>query len=264
MARAERGFTLVEIMLALVITLVVAGALHDVLRSTQRLSRAQMGQAALQSNLRAGAIVVANELRELGTADIIRASSGAITYRAMRGVGFLCQPPTATTLMIARAGFTGQRDPQPARDSLLVFVPGDSGGSWLEVGLAAVSTSVPCPDGSPAIGLTVPNASVMSGLEPGTPVRTTEVMELRLYQSDSKSWLGARSVTAGEAIQPLVGPLADGSGFSLEFLTGTGDATLDLGRIAGIRAKVRGGVEGSAAPEQQLSAGVTLRSADGP
>jgi prepilin-type N-terminal cleavage/methylation domain-containing protein len=264
MDRLEQGYTLVEIMIALVITLVVAGALYDVLRSSQRLSRAQSEQAALQSNLRAGAIVVANEMRELATADILRVSPTAITYRAMRGVGFLCQPAVASTLRIARTGFTGHRDPQPGRDSLLVLVPGEEGGTWLAAALTTVSTAGECPGTGPGISLTIPGTVALAGLEAGTPVRITEVMELRLYQSERKSWLGARSVSAGEAIQPLVGPLTDGNGFSLELLSESGDATLDLSRIRSIRAALRGGLEASAAPQQQLNARVTLRSTGAP
>jgi prepilin-type N-terminal cleavage/methylation domain-containing protein len=264
MGRLGQGYTLVEIMIALVITLVVAGALYDALRSTQRLSRAQIDQAALQSNLRAGAIVVANEMRELATADILRASPTAITYRAMRGVGFLCEPAVAGTLMIARMGFTGHRDPQPGRDSLLVFAPGEEGGTWVAAALLAASTAGECPDTSPGISLTIPNTVAVAGLEVGTPVRITEIMELRLYQSEGKSWLGARSVSASEAIQPLVGPLADGNGFSLELLSGSGDATLDLTRIKGIHAALSGGIEARAAPQQRLSARVTLRSTGAP
>jgi prepilin-type N-terminal cleavage/methylation domain-containing protein len=268
MLRMERGYTLVEIMIALVITLVVAGALHDVLRSTQRLSRAQAGQAALQANLRTGALAVANELRELGTVaggtaaqnDVLRATNATVVYRAMRGVGFLCQPSTTTALRIARTGFTGHRDPQPGRDSLYVLVTGDGAGTWLAVAIAGVSTAAECPGMGPGISLAIPSTDAVAGLESGTPVRITEVMELRLYQSEGKSWLGARSVSAGEAIQPLVGPLADGNGFSLEFRNGSGDPTLDLTRIRGIRAVLRGSLEGAAAAEQQLSTSVTLRS----
>jgi hypothetical protein len=178
----------------------------------------------------------------------------------MRGVGFLCQPSTTTALRIARTGFTGHRDPQPGRDSLYVLVAGDGAGTWRAVPIVGVSTAAECPGMGPGISLAIPSTDAVAGLESGTPVRITEVMELRLYQSEGKSWLGARSVSAGEAIQPLVGPLADGNGFSLEFRNGSGDPTLDLTRIRGIRAVLRGSLEGGAAAEQQLSTSVTLRS----
>jgi hypothetical protein len=56
----------------------------------------------------------------------------------------------------------------------------------------------------------------------GGPVRLFEVMELRYYRAEGKSWLGMRSVSRGEVIQPVVGPLADSSaalrGFTLAYL----------------------------------------------
>lgn len=267
----ERGYTLVEIMLALVIMLVVAGALHNLLLSTQRISRKQASQTELQSNMRAGSIAVANELRELGTApggtpaqnDILRIAPAAVTYRAMRGVGFLCQAPTATGLRIARQGFTGHRDPQAGRDTAYVFAAGE----WLPLAVTGVSTGSACP-GSQGVGisLTIPNTPAVAELETGTPVRVTELMELRLYQSEGKSWLGARSVSAGEPVQPVVGPLAEGNGFALEYLNGAGAPTTDLTDIHSILITLRGTVEGSAmgSLEEQLSTAITLRNGLGP
>lgn len=260
--REERGYTLVEIMLALVIMLVVAGALHNLLLSTQRISRKQASQAELQSNMRAGVIAVANELRELGN-DILRIAPAAVTYRAMRGVGFVCQTPTATGLRIARQGYTGQRDPQPGRDTAYVFVAGE----WLPLAVTGVSTSSACPGTQGAgMSLTIPSTPAVTELETNTPVRITELVELRLYRSEGKSWLGARSVSAGEPIQPVIGPLADGNGFALEYLNGAGAPTTDLTAIHSIRMTLRGTVEGSAmgSPEEQLSTAVTLRNGLGP
>ena len=52
----------------------------------------------------------------------------------------------------------------------------------------------------------------------GSPVRFFEVMEYSLYQTGGRSWLGARSLTAGEvAPQPVLGPLRAGTGFALRY-----------------------------------------------
>lgn len=40
------------------------------------------------------------------------------------------------------------------------------------------------------------------------PVLLSEVMEIRAYQSGSEWWVGVRSVSAGETIQPAHGPIA--------------------------------------------------------
>ena len=279
LTRSRGGLTLAEIMIALALTLVVAGTLYSLLISTQRTTRAQSRRVELQSNLRAGSLIVLSELRELagvpgGSAiqnDILVARSTALVYRAMRGLGFVCDVSGATAIRIARSTFSGHRDPQAGRDEALVFVAGagadGSEDRWLATGISSVATSASCPGSAgPGITLTVPSSGLTAGLEAGTPVRITEVMELRLYESEGRSWLGARSVSSGEAIQPLVGPLTTGSGFRLEYLDAAGTPVADPTGIRSIRIALRGSAEGggwgNGAPvEEELRAQVMLRNA---
>ena len=280
LTRSRRGFTLAEVMVSLTLTLVVAGALYGLLVNTQRITRAQAQRVELQSNVRAGSFVVVSELRELsavagGTGaqnDILVAGSTAVVYRAMRGVGFICGTPGATAIRIARSSFSGLRDPQAGRDEALIFI-GDSAAaedSWLGTNIVSVATGAPCPGAvGPGITLTVPANASVAGLEAGTPVRLAEVMELRLYESEGRSWLGARSVSGGEAIQPLVGPLTNGSGFRLEYLDAAGAPTADRTSIKSIRIALRGTTEGGGAGnsdpiEEELVTQVVLRNAVGP
>jgi prepilin-type N-terminal cleavage/methylation domain-containing protein len=277
----RRGFTLAEIMIAMVIMLIVMGAVYRLLVSTQRLSRAQAEQVSLQSNVRIGSLVVLNDLRELSTVsagtadqnDILSIAPDAITYRAMRGIGFICQGPTSTQIRVSRDGFSGYRDPQATRDGVYVFLEGnpDTGldDSWLPVAVTAVSTAAPCPNGA-GITLSTPNTAALTGLTVGTPVRFYEVMELKLHQADGKSWLGARSISAGEAIQPVLGPLVDGNGLQFEYLNAAGAATMDRSAIKSIRVTIRGisdgvihaGVGGSPTHvQEELVTQVALRNA---
>jgi prepilin-type N-terminal cleavage/methylation domain-containing protein len=280
---SRRGFTLVEIMIAMTLMLIVSGAAFKLLVTTQRLSRTQAERVSLQSNVRMGSLVVINDLRELGTVaagtsdknDILTATPNDITYRGMRGIGFICQAPTATQIRITRSGFSGYRDPQATRDGVYVFLDGnpdtETDDAWLPVAITDVSTASACPGTMGAgITLTTPNTATLVGLPVGTPVRFYEVMELKLHQSDGKSWLGARSISAGEAIQPVLGPLSDGNGLQLEYLDAAGLATADLTAIKSIRITIRGisdgainaGVEGSLTQVQDsLVTQVALRNA---
>jgi prepilin-type N-terminal cleavage/methylation domain-containing protein len=269
----RRGFTLLEVILALAVTLIVTGAIYNLLLNTQRLTRAQSARVALQSNLRAAALIVANELTELNTAsgtqnDVLALGTHAVTYRAPRGVGFICQTAGPAVIRLARSSFTGHREPQAGRDEALVFVPGDSAigteDTWVAVKIAGVATTVACAGGGSGITLTLSASPSPLLLEAGTPVRVVEPMELRLYQSDAKWWLGARAVNTGEAIQPLAGPLTP-QGFQLEYLDRLGGPTTDRTGIRSIRVTIRG-VE--AAPEaarptleQELITQIALRNA---
>jgi prepilin-type N-terminal cleavage/methylation domain-containing protein len=257
----RRGFTLAEIVIAMTLMLIVSGAAYKLLVTTQRLSRSQVERAGLQSNVRMGSLVVLNDLRELGTVaggaadknDILSADVSDITYRAMRGMGIICQAPTATQVRITRSAFSGYRDPQPGRDGLYVFVDGDQDSetddTWLPVAITDVSTATACPGAlGDGITLTTPNTAGLVAIPVGTPVRFYEVMELKLHQADGKSWLGARSISAGEVIQPVLGPLVDGNGFQLEYLDAGGAATANLTAIKSIRITIRGISDGAINP----------------
>jgi prepilin-type N-terminal cleavage/methylation domain-containing protein len=276
----RRGFTLVETMLALAVTLIVTGTTYNVLLNAQRLSRAHAARIALQSSVRAGAVIVASELSELSTVsggstsqnDILTLGAQAVTYRAMRGIGFVCHSPGTSVIRLARGSFSGHRDPQAGRDEALVFVPGDSAtvsaDTWVAVRIAGVATTSACPgSGGPGITLTLVGSPSPLLLEEGTPVRVSEPMELRLYQADDTWWLGARSVNTGEAIQPLVGPLAP-AGFRLEYLDRLGAPTIDRTGIRSIRVTIRAIEAAPAATgaplEEELTTQVALRNSPAP
>jgi prepilin-type N-terminal cleavage/methylation domain-containing protein len=272
----RRGFTLVEILIALVIMGVVTGAVLRLLNTSQRLSRAQAEQVTLQSNVRTGSLVVPNELRELNTVlagaadqnDVTVAEPDRIEYRAMRGLGFVCQAPGATDLRLAKSSWTGLRAPDATRDDLYLFIDGDpdddGDDSWLQVDLTAVVDS-DC-GGAPAYRLT---AAAFPAVPLNTPVRLFELMRLELYaDAAGEWWLGAQSVSGGEiAPQPMLGPLTD-DGFALEYLGSNGNPTADLTAIKSIRVTVRGLTDeavragGSGAmghPEEALVTQVLLR-----
>lgn len=242
----RNGFTLLEIMVATAMSLVVSGAVYQLLLTTQRLVRAQSEHLALQSTVRSAVLVVLNELRELSTApgqgrernDILSGTPTSMTYRATRGVGLICQPATSSQIRLARHGFVAARDPQPGRDSAYVFIDGDANISeddiWQPVTITAVSNLTTCGGTlEPGLTLTVTPSSSLVGLSAGTPVRIYEVMELRLYRSEGKSWLGMRSVSTGEAIQPLAGPLSN-DGFGLVYRDRSSRATEDLTAVSSI------------------------------
>jgi prepilin-type N-terminal cleavage/methylation domain-containing protein len=297
----QRGYSLVELMVALVIMGIVTGAIYKLLDNTQRISRSQAEQVALQANTRGGILIVPNELREINVPpagapagsrnDIIAKSPNSITYRAMRGTGFVCQAIVAGSDQIKLSGLTWM-GPRPAGgDSMFVFVENTTTSSaddrWVELRVAnyaSVANGCPGtpanPTPSEAILLTMvddtipgPGGSAVN-VTVGSPVRTFEVMEMRLYvaAADGKSWLGARSVSADEEIQPVLGPLVAGDGLRLEYFDLNGAATTVDANIRSIQVRVKGvadapmNVYGSSrfrsAPAQDtLTARVALRNA---
>jgi prepilin-type N-terminal cleavage/methylation domain-containing protein len=277
----RRGFTLIEIMISLTLMLIAMGAVYKLILSSQRLSRSQAERMSLQSNVRVGSLMVLSDLRELNTVlggtaaenDILAIAPTSITYRGMRGSGYICQAPTATQVRIGRSTFSGFRDPEATRDGLYVFIDGnpdtETDDAWIPVAITAVSTATACPGAIGAgITLTTANTAALVGLSTGTPVRFYEVMELKLHQADGKSWLGARSISAGQAVQPVLGPLTDDTGFLLTYLNAAGAVTTDPTAVKSIQITLRGisegsvnaGIEGSPTrAEEELVSQIALR-----
>jgi len=285
MSARRRGFTLVELMIALILMTLVGTVIFKLLNSTQRVSTAQAERMMLQASVRTGALVVPAELRELSTStggvtDLVHIDTDSITYRAARGVGFTCAV-TATQIKLLNTTvlpFNALRAIAPGRDSLLLFVESDSGSAiddvWLRLPISSVAAST-CGTAT-AIAVNTPNfvaslpGGLLSSVRVGGPVRTDEVMRLKSYASGGQQWLGAASLSGGDAVQPILGPIT-ANGFTLEYFTGDGTATTTQSAVRMIqitliglteRAVAQGGISGANVFLQDtLIARVLLRNA---
>lgn len=269
----RQGFTLVELMIALLLMTLVGSVIFKLLTSTQRVSTAQTERMLLQSSIRTGALVVPAELRELSTStggqtDLIQIAADSLTYRAARGVGFTCAV-TATQIKILNTTvlpFNALRDITPGRDSLLLYVERDpataADDSWIRLPISSVATTT-C-GSEPAIAVNTPNFinaipdSQLASVVVGGPVRTFEVMRLKSYASDGQQWVGAVSVSGGDAVQPILGPITP-AGFQLAYLTGDGTVTNVPAAVRVIRIQVIGLTERAVAQGGTSGANVILQ-----
>lgn len=167
---SRRGFTLVELLVAMLLLLVVMSGIYRLLNSTQRISRAQAERVDMQSNMRAGTLILPAELREVGydtipnvsgnpntnVPDIQMATGDSIQFRAIRGSGIICQISTGINTQMAIStgvGYSQLRN-LTASDSLLVFVDGNpslaSDDRWIARGISSIGySSTACPAGWP-------------------------------------------------------------------------------------------------------------------
>jgi prepilin-type N-terminal cleavage/methylation domain-containing protein len=252
--RNRKGYTLIELMVALVVLLLVTGSIYKLLVSSQRLSRAQAERVDLQSNVRTASIVIPSELRELnavvaGTAvqnDIISGTATTIRYRAMRGIGYICQTPAIGEIKVLASTWSGLRTPVAVRDAGYVFYDNNSDLStddvWLPITITGVTAST-C-GGVAAYSLAIsPTVAELPSLPLLTPVRLFEIMELSLYANAGQSWLGAQSISGLElAPQPLLGPLVGGTGLALSYVDNSNVVTTTAvpGNVKAIRLTVVG------------------------
>lgn len=269
----HRGFTLVEVMVALVLLGLVATVIYRALVSTQRVADALGERGALQSGLRAAGLVVPAELQTLALgpaaaldsiSDIRAITDTSISYRAMRAFYTVCAAPaSATALVVVRAqpsGFASEYRAPGNGDSAQVFWEGDTLTSaddqWIPVGISGAATGTCSYPSSPVTTLSsytlglvspgIPSGFALGKLYPGAPVRTYENVTLTSYSSGGAQWLGMN--VAGAGVQPIAGPLAGSTGtvygFGLTYYDSTGAVlaatTANIPKIRSIGVILRG------------------------
>ena len=247
--RSRRGFTLIELLVALILLIIVGGALYELLITVQRVSRRQTEVSSMQGNLRSGMQLVQSELQEIATnataspatSDITAMTSTLLTYNAMRGVGETCEV-SATLVKVRKSSYAG-RDPIATRDALRLYTDADTtqvaDDSWPPYAISGVNGAAACPDGNAAWGLTVVGVPVASVWVPG-PVRTYEIMQIGLVNDAGQDWLGIRSISGAEAtLVPVVGPLTP-TGLQFDYFAADGSAAATASDVKAIRVTLRG------------------------
>lgn len=245
--RRRAGFTLVELLVALVIFVMVAASLYRVLNVSQRTSRTQTEKAAMQGSLRTGLQLALSEIQELWTdqgvgSAITAMSATSMSYDAMRGIGMTCEAPTVTSIKLQRDTWTGLLAPAP-NQGVYLFDEGPSATSenddlWRVATITSVTNST-CPDGSAAIVLTVNDLVNVDNVKFPGPARTYEPMQLGLVASGGRNWLGIAST--GAALTPLAGPLAStGNALLLEYYNRDGNTTTNMSSVKSIILRLYG------------------------
>jgi prepilin-type N-terminal cleavage/methylation domain-containing protein len=281
MRPSTRGFTLVEMLIGLVLLAIVSTTIYRILNTNTRLSRAQTEQVSLQSAVRTGSLVVASELKEMGInstggTDIVAMSANGITYRAMRATGLACQV-SATEVRIRQTPFFSTRTIAANQDSLLLYVEGDpniaTDDTWLPLRITGVSASTCGAAAATALATSINTATTpLTRIVLDAPVRTFEVMELGILNSGGQNWLGARSVSAGQALQPALGPIT-ATGLQFDYYDAAGAVTANRAAVRSIQITIRGQTDRTVRAAGQsplqvaldsLSMRITLRNAPHP
>ena len=259
-SRARRGFTMVELLVALVLLGIVSAALYRVLVNNQRLYQAQTARIDLSQNIRAAGSILPAEFRQLDASenDIYAMSATSISLRATRWLGFACSPPGLGgglngVSIIIRGGAPGQPLFYGARginntDSVLIYYDGDPASRaddfWAIAGITAAPNGQNCPDGTNGqrlilnVNLLGLGPNVAGAIPNGAPVWGFEKVTYALYQQagDTSWYIGFQP--ASGSMQPLIGPVL-ANGLTFTYYNAAGAITAVRSQVARIDITVR-------------------------
>jgi prepilin-type N-terminal cleavage/methylation domain-containing protein len=267
--RARRGFTMVELLVALTLLGLVSAALYRVLVNNQRLYNAQTQRIDLSQNIRAVGNILPAEFRELDAADgdIAAMSPTSISIRAMRWLSFVCTAPLLAGLnngltMTIRGGQVGQPMFFGSRglrttDSLLVYLDGDPTTRNDDYFVPAQITAAPALT-CPAVGAVgvqpgtqvafngnfIAGTNAAGAIPVGAPVWGFERVTYQLYQpvGDTSYYVGFQP--QGGSMQPLIGPVLT-NGLTFSYFDVNGNVTAVRSQVARIDITVRARTTGA-------------------
>jgi len=261
--RARRGFTMVELLVALVLLALVRAALYRVLVNNQRLYTAQTQRIDLSQNIRAASNILPAEFRQLDASDndITAIGPDSISIHALRWTSFVCIAPVlngtaAGRTMTIRGGqpgdpmFFGSRGILVGTDSISVYLDANPTSRlddyYVPARLTnAVSGPALCPGPPARPGTTITwdgnffaGNNVAGAIPVGAPVWGFERITYRLYLSPQDGLYYIGYGPTGGAKQPLIGPVLP-NGLTFSYFDSTGAATAVRTRIARIDITVR-------------------------
>ena len=262
----RRGFSLVELLIAMVLLAIVVAGLYRALMTNQRVYQQQTQVIGLQQNLRAGAAILPQELRELDATegDITAMSATSITVRAHRWTGIMCIPPVTgvggnvigpVAMTIRSTPFFGRAIAR--NDSIFVRYEGDDGtrkdDGWVIGKVVDVGSAPAVCSGQAGQVLAVNLSFTASGLTNfptsvvnGDPVLGFEPVTYSLYQPGSACsscnpldwYVGLTNSNSGGSPQPLIGPVL-ANGLSFAYYDSTGVVTANPARVARVDITLR-------------------------
>lgn len=254
----RRGFSLVELLIAMVLLAVVTLGLYRALMTNQRVYQQQTQVIGLQQNMRAAAAILPQELREVDATegDISAMSATSLTVRAHRWTGIMCVPPVtgvgggllnAVPMTIRAAPYFG-RSINTAIDSIFVRYEGDDGtrkdDGWV-IGRVTAAVATPAVCGGQAGQVLAVNlnfaasgvTNFTNSIVNGDPVLGFETVTYSLYQPTAGGdWYVGLTTSNGQ--QPLIGPVVT-NGLSFAYLDSTGVATAVPARVARVDITLR-------------------------
>ena len=239
--RVRRGFSLVELLVAMVVAGVVLALLTLTGLRQQRLIADLFDDAALSGQLREASALLPTDLRVLGSAagDLREARDTALEARGTIASAVVCDTARGSVVLAAGTDsadtYTSYATSIQPGDTAWLYQSANGNESWVPRAINSVAATAAgrCAPIGPLLRAEVAARartaitldSAVDAAVIGRPLRVTRSLRLSLYRSSDGTWnLGERdwnpSTQRFNSIQPLAGPFlpANTAGLTFEYL----------------------------------------------
>ncbi|MBI4500277.1 MAG: prepilin-type N-terminal cleavage/methylation domain-containing protein [Gemmatimonadetes bacterium] len=253
----RRGFTFVELLVAMTLMGIVSVSIYQLLNNNQRVYREQGLRIDLNQNVRAAVSILPAEIRELDASDpngsdVVAMTGSAFTYNSMRNTYFLCTAPNTGALQVTldRQTWFGTQTLDVTSQRFLLYAENDpllrADDAWLHVNATASANGAACTGGTPSVTVTLSGvtAAQLAGVLSGAPVKGYMVVQVLRYQDASGNyWIGSttqnKTNLTWSSIEPIVGPITS-TGLSFAYYDVNGAVTAVAANVARVHISVTG------------------------
>jgi prepilin-type N-terminal cleavage/methylation domain-containing protein len=260
MSTRRRGFTLVEILIAMLLTTIVTGAVYRTIVESRRLQRTLYSRMDTAQSARTTALFLGTALRELDAfqGDLVARTDTSVRYRAARWTGLTCTNATASggdlVIGIRNTQLWGAQLPTAGQDSIFLYLEVDpntrNDDRWVIGVVSAVGTGT-CADAAAATTVTFSiraadggNTAVTAanGFRRGGPMRGFQHEEVTMVPNGGLTWVGRRTMASNgtwTTFEPVVGPIMAATGLNFALFDSLNTATTTVTNAASLQLTVR-------------------------
>lgn len=212
--RNRRGFSMIEVIVALVVGIILLGSVVQVMIVQGRSYRKQRELVDIRDTARQASALLAWDLRQsvIGDGPFATMGANSVTIRSARGVGTVCgKHPTLPRFALWKTAGTFLAT---AEDTAVVYAIGRD--KWKTLKITAVGSGAAMGISSCAyagarapdvvVEVAVTHKTDTSWVKVGAAIRSFRRVEYAEFQVGDRWWLGRR-VGAAAAYERLTGPL---------------------------------------------------------